>query len=246
MKHLVAFALLAFACGGTRFDVEEELDETEQELSAPVGPAQGYGNSTAGTRNRCNNSSSGQNCMVPSGDKTVTYCFAGAWPTADKNAVAAGVAQVDSALQFWTFANQGTCGNPATSEMIFNFGVSVGNGPTSNAMSAFSANTLTGTVATLTESVPGTWQSFTKMLVNVDNADINARSFSIYNHVGGYSSCIFTGLGSRGDTANSYCNRDVTVPGVSVSLTAGEVCKANNYSMSSPGTWAFSGTCSSD
>lgn len=257
MKKLI-FALFAgwlVACGGQEledgaqaidFDDAEtiELATAEQELSAPSGPSRGYGLSTAATRNTCSTSSTGQSCLVPRGDKTVTYCLDGGFDSSEKTSVKAGIQQIDSALQFWTFTDVGACPNPLP-DLTFVGGISVGNGPSSNAMSAFASVTPTN-LASVTESVPGTWQSYAKVLVNVDNADIDARSFAIYNHVGGYAAAMFTGLGSRADTANSYTNRDVTVPGVSVSLTSGEVCKANNYSMSSSGTWAFSGTCSGD
>jgi hypothetical protein len=264
MKNKLGLTLfLAFvaACGGPELSEDDqlidheqaeelELATVEQELSAPSSPTGGFGISSAGTRNLCNTTSSGQSCFVNGGgNKSIPYCLSG-FTTSNRADVKSGITAVDGQIG-WSFTDMGDCavGNTLlNSELFLQAASNIGNGPSSDALSAYMSTSVTGTVGTLTESVPGTWQSFTKLGVAVDVADINARSFTIFKHVGAHSAALITGLGSRTGGVTSWTNRTVgsAGPGTSPALTNGEVCKANAYSTSSTGTWAYSSTCPTD
>jgi hypothetical protein len=247
---LIATATSLFACLDVDAEDTESLDELEAELSAPSGPSRGFGMSEAATRNTCNTTSSGQSCLVNGGgNKQIPYCLNG-FAAANRADIKSGITAVDGQLG-WSYSDAGDCSNQQValgSEMLILAGSNIGNGPSSDALSAYMSSTVTGTVTTLTESVPGTWKSFTKIICTVDVADINARSFTIFKHVGAHCAALMTGMGSRADGVTSWTNRTVgsNGPGTSPALTNGEICKANSFNPNSGSTWAYSSTCTSD
>jgi hypothetical protein len=244
-KLFALVALFALACGGAPEDqgVDDnaapdadnvtEIGQTTEAISIGNG---GYGFTNATAQLRCAQPGvSGQVCFAAQvATKTVGYCFSGFPTTADEDEIAKGFVTVDGQTN-WTFLHVG-----------FPCDISIQNGSVAGGISSieqFAKMTPTGTLAPLTSPpgvahVNGTWTSFTKLSVVVDQQKLDgfagASRTAKQRYVGGATAIRYIGLGSQSltDAASlaSFSRRTMPV-NIGSQLTAGEVCRANNATL---------------
>lgn len=196
MKNAIKFllsCLVAAACGAPA-DIADDAGIGQIEQGSDIGQAEqdltvsahNYGKSTAASGLRCNDSNSGQSCLLPRA-RDYVYCMVDSGFNSTEQAnIRSGFALANSLMPGrFTFTeltgvSQCTQVSPAPG-IIVKKGLCSG-GSTSGTVEAFVCPTLQPVFA-LTESVPGTWQSFggsttVSSILTVDTADINAQPAS--------------------------------------------------------------------
>ncbi len=246
IKVLLVGLVFAVGCSAAEdFDAyeadEPEFGFLEQPVSYPY--TQNYGPgflNTLEAPNCTRTTPSGNTCLVPSGlttgNKTVGVCFGSGFSTAQKDAIRQGIQRADNPTN-WTFTEVGQgC------DLNFLSGFSVGGNSTSQLISAYRLIEPTG-LATLSESLPATFKSFTAINCKLDTADIAARSansLQILAHIGGNCAGASMGLGTRteaplsGGSATVMSN-NITPFTQHLGLTAGEACRASGITFTNPG-----------
>lgn len=231
LLSLLGCVFLALACSG---EYEAGVDEAEEfgELEQPIGIGNGgYGVSTGSQRLACSQPGlTGQDCRIPiDTDKIVSYCFDPLMPAAEVTQITAGVELIDTQTN-WTF-NRITS---TTCPLYFQaFSVLGGSGTN---MDQYTHPTFSGIITTLTKGtnppINGSWKSFTKLIIQVDSADVALSSNppALDFHIGAKGAAFFVGLGTQTDAAhlNSPTRRSVLTAPITT-LTSGEICRANNY-----------------
>jgi hypothetical protein len=109
----------------------------------------------------------------------------------------------------------------------------------------------------LSESLPGSYSGMAGATIHVDRADINSHfsgqaARDVFKHGIAHAMVAAMGLGNRTNFScsgnspfSSSCITPTTFSTHSFH-TSGELCKLQNFNASSPTTFAYSGTCTSD
>lgn len=240
-KILALFALIGLAaCGGAPEDDSADLGQTEEAINIGNG---GYGLANTTAHLACAEPGlAGQNCFIPSLlTVDVGYCFDSGFTATEKQQISNGVENVDSGTA-WNFI-------PTTQPCALTF---LGNAALPGAGSViedYMAFAPSGTLTSLTSPpgashVNGTWTSFTKAIVTVDNAQVNAitdptvRPFT-RGQIGGHAALLMIGQGTtagdgpviNGFPGQSYSRHTVNRVDANqpFTLSPGEVCRVNGY-----------------
>lgn len=193
MKNLLKWLVvgLALACGApldvetddagiAQVDQGSDIGQTEQKLAVS---AHNYGKSTAASGLRCNDTNSGQSCVLPRARDYVWCMVDSGFNATEQSDIRAGFTMANGLMpNRFTFTEltgvaQCTQVSPAPG-IVVKKGLCSG-GSTSGTVESFVCPTLQPVFA-LTESVPGTWQSFggsttVSSILTVDTADINVQ-----------------------------------------------------------------------
>jgi hypothetical protein len=256
---LVGSTLLA--CGGAEDDsdlAEDEVDFGVLEQAMLVDLPK-FGISTAASHIACSATGpSGQVCHIPR-TKVFTYCLSdagGAWVSPDIGNIDNAMTSVNAALnnQF-TFAKvnvtQGTCtsAGSATATVKIRKGTCSGGSGSSN-IEAYGCMT-TSFVNSLTENLPGTWNSHAGGTITLDMVDIATKggnAVCVLQHGVRHQAMNLAGLGydsSQPDVLGALASSQSITPfafnGFCVHSQASnrEKCTANTFNNAATGSFGF-------
>jgi hypothetical protein len=228
------------ACGGVDGIDDEELGQLEQGFGAKVTPTYQYGTQTGGNAQRCNKTSAGQVCRIPS-TKAVQWC--GAFPLPYSQDLAGVVNGFDD-MSTWSFSPVGDCNfvfkNIEVRHQVDGCGT---NGTASTDIKDYVCNDY-AFVSGLTEGaeVVGSYESQQTCVVKVDlqqliskgTNETQDRNFARHAFAHGIAACI--GIGGRSGLVTNFASRHLMNGNVSMAvLTAGERCAAESFTLSQPG-----------
>lgn len=260
----VGACIVLAACSGEyegeEYLEEEELGTLEEGLSAPASPSFQLGTRNASNQARCNTTSTGQVCQVPSTKNQIqcgyfhtvipgmfgtasaevisAFDALSGWsfPVADQLFFSCNAAQVDKRIE-WSTQPSG-CGTSGSASNDINNYVCVTFGP--------------GTGLTEGAGVVGNYTKHSYCRIRVDIDEIRAKGttdtadVNMFKHALGHGFAKCLGLGNR-STVSSTWTRAQMSSGAIGPLTAGEQCVLNNFSDGSPTTFSLAPVpCTSD
>jgi hypothetical protein len=260
-------SLFAFGCGdpvdSSEDEAELDLGQIEQAITGASAPSgkRSYGVSEGGTRSSCTLDTSGQSCLVPAANKSVTYKVTGlggaqgcTFSNGQKTLVVAAMQAAASATG-WTFTEAAGVPNPGL-EIRCNPGL--GNGPTSTALTAYRTwDPLSAQVVTLTDTAAGTWKAFGQSVCKVDMPDILARTYpasactpgqcqaELLMHAVQNCALMAAGVGTRANVSLSFSSADRTIHDVSAInlIDAQSQCLAKSRVQGVATQFSFAGEC---
>lgn len=250
---------------GAVLDEYGELAQLEQAYNAPVTVNSQFGTQTGSDRGRCNRTSSGQVCSVPS-FHNISYCAqnAGFTPAlGTESRIHVLMNAMDSLLTTRTVSQPldlfGICDATAANVLFSKAAVGT-SGTASNDIKNYSTNSFDSPVA-LTEvglpgepAVVGQYQKHVRCIIGVDETDIFAKGTNAtqdqryLDHavVNALSACLGKGRVSGVSAFNRATSRDMSSTHANDTFTAGELCQLNAYNAVNNGNFANSGNCGND
>lgn len=237
-------------CGDAQEDIdtagdEIELGELDQKLTAQL-PS--YGAANSASKLACNSTSASQTCLVPR-ENNMLYCYQVGITEPERIGIDAAVAAFNARQAKFRFTRTNVTADGCSSlnsHVLVRPGVCSGSSASSNKDAYVCWSPLSG--QTLSESVPGAWISHGGAVITVDQVDLSVKG-AAQNCVTADSAVhAFAGIAGLGTRTESDTNaaqfrithRQIDTICLGHTLTDTEVCAANNYNKSSPGTFAFS------
>lgn len=172
---------LATGCGAADDSIEPtddsgELGAVEQAMSAAH---PGYGVTTGATHTACNDTSTGQACLLPRVHNYVWCAVDSGFSSGELNDIREGFRRANtvgggSPFTFTELTGVAQCTQVVPAPHILVRKGTCSGGSTSGTMEAFVCPTFQPVFA-VTESVPGSYQSFGGGVITVDTADVNAQ-----------------------------------------------------------------------
>lgn len=273
-RFLMCLFGLTIACGGVVEDDSlpfrddeileaEELGQSEQAFNAPVTVNSQFGTQTGSARNRCNRTSSGQVCSVPS-FHNVLWCNDPNFGEVARSRVTVLMNALDTLLTTRTFSQPetlpfGLCDFQAAN-IVFTRSAVGSSGTASNDIANYSRPDFQGVVG-LTENgqpgepaVVGSYQSHSRCDIRIDEADIFAKGTNAtqdqryLDHavVNGVIACLGKGRTTGVSAFNRAMQHDMSSTHANDTLTAGELCQLNSYNAVNNGNFANAGNCGND
>lgn len=264
---LVLFGLLMFGCSAADEDDEIEFGEASQAYNAPVTPLHQFGTRTSTNRNRCDRSTSGQVCSVPSYNDVV-LCFddtPGALTSTTKSRINVLMAALDGLLTTRTvggppidifgqpqcsgFANTWvTKTSVGSSGTASNF-IDDYSRPDFNFTSGLTENALPGEPA-----VVGQYQKHQGCTIRLDETDIYAKgtsaaqdqSYLDHAFTNAFAGCLGIGRTDPGAGFNRLTQHTMSSTHNNDTFATGELCSLNAWNFSNNGNFANAGLCGND
>ncbi len=257
-RLLLVLAMVGCASADEGFDSELEVGQLEQAITGATNPSFQYGTQTGSDRNRCNKTSSGQVCMVPS-KRVNSVCIHTAnflsppsppptFTASESATIRAFITNVYEPRGTWQFNIDDTLGDgtfladcfarSTPADISITIGAVGSSGSGSNNVKDYSSTTFNGAVS-LTEGagVVGSYQRWTTCNIKVDRVDAYAKGTSStqdQNALGhaaahGFAGCL--GLGTASGIQSDRAARSLFQPStVAVGVTSGEGCALDNFS----------------
>lgn len=247
---------LALSCADAADMTDADIQELEQDYTAPNSTNYQFGVRTTASHRQCDKVSTGQVCSVPK-TKAIKWCINPGFTNEEINIISGIVNSYDTALSTWTFTYDsdvvtGLC--KGTNNLQFTPGACGVSGSASNEISDYVCTTFTG-VTNLTEGVigsdpVGSYQAHSLALSKIDIAGINPKYAvgsprnNAKKHATAYGVLTAIGLGGRTDaSANNFASKNVISPLAVGLLTAGEQCRANNFQINNSTDFSVNSVC---
>ncbi len=262
-------ALLVAGCGGVdgepgALSQEEELGQDAQAFGGATNPSNQFGTRTSSTKQRCNFNDA-QICSVPPA-KSLSYCVhTGAllggpdqfsFTAAQRTRVVNIIEGFDSTSDFTlTHTSVSDCFSELGNGQIKVFKSPVGAlGTASNEIKDYADPVFSG-LTNLTEGagVQGDYQSWTNCQMNIDVADILAKGANstednnVLDHASKNSLLGCLGIGRRSTNPGGLGSRNLVAPTIAqTSVSTGEACALQHFTLSNPGQYNQAFACPTD
>jgi hypothetical protein len=263
-KFLWLFACALIACGGESYE-DEELGTVEEAYNAPVTVNSQFGTQTGTSRDRCNRTSSGQVCSVPSyNDVIICYENANSFAAASVSRIGQLITALDGLLTTRTVGGApiDIFGQPdCTQANTWIRKVGVGSsGAGSNDIANYSRPVFNFTTGLTENGLPGEpavvgqYQKHAQCVIEVDENDIltkgtdanQERRYLDHAFVNAFAGCIGKGRVSGVSAFNRATQHDMSSTHNNDTFTTGELCQMNSWNNVNNGNFANAGNCGND